>query len=106
MAMDDKRMTAMLVVEVLGWQLAQGRFIRQDRTWIPSWRFAPFKNLEDAFQLVEKSGASFWLGTAAQGGFEAEIQIGESVGVARGTPKARVLMTALIAARGLGKPDE
>lgn len=102
MAVDDNKITATLVVEVLGWRLAQGRFIRADRTWIPTWRFAPFKNLEDAFRLVETSGGSFRLGTGARGAFEAEVRIGGRVGSAQGTQKARVLTMALVAALELG----
>jgi hypothetical protein len=46
---------AMLATQVLHWRIAPGRYLKDDRHWLPAWRFQPTKNIADAFQLLEGS---------------------------------------------------
>ena len=72
--MNDERLTEGLAARVMGWRLAPGRYIKSARAWIPSWKFAPLKNVADAFDLLAASGSAFTLRTGANGTFEAEVR--------------------------------
>ena len=104
--MIDDRLTEKLVVHVLKWKVAPGRFIKSNRAWTPRWRFAPLTNLEDAFGLLDASGSAYTLATNASGSFEAEVRVGRRIGRASGEPKARTITTALADALGLEVPDK
>jgi hypothetical protein len=103
---NDERLTEKLAVEVMGWRVAPGRFIKAHRAWIPSWRFSPLKNLDDAFDLLDVSASAYTLATSAGGNFEAEVRLGERIGRASGEPKARTITIALSRALGLEVPDD
>ncbi len=104
--MNDDRLTESLAVKVLGWRTAPGRFIKSDRAWTPSWRFAPLTNLEQAFDLLDHAASSYTISTNKEGGFEAEVRVGGRTGKASGKPKARTITLALANALGLELPDE
>jgi len=104
--MSDERLTEKLAAHVLGWKAAPGRFIKPNRAWTPSWRFAPLTNLEDAFALLDSSGSDYTLATNTDRCFEAEVRLGGRVGKATGEPKARAITIALAHALGLDVPDE
>jgi hypothetical protein len=104
--MNDDRLTEKLAAQILGWKAAPGRFIKSDRAWTPSWRFAPLTNLEDAFVLLDASASAYTLATNTDRCFEAEVRVGERVGKASGEPKARSITIALARALGLEIPDE
>ena len=99
--MNDNRLTEALAIRVMGWRLAPGRFIKPDRGWTPSWRFAPLIKLEDAFELLDVCGCAYTLSGNAAGEFEAEVRIAERVGKYSGKAKPRVITIAL--ARALGE---
>ena len=96
---DEARLVEELVRRILGWRSAPGRFLKAGRGWIPTWRFQPFEDLADAFQLLDRAADRFCL-TSDRNIFTAEVQIGERRGRASGQLKARTITTAI--ARGLG----
>ena len=101
--MNEDRLTEMLAVQVMGWRVAPGRFIKAGRTWIPRWRFAPLTNLEHAFMLLDRTGSDFRL-VRSDGTFIAEVRVGARTGEASGEPKVRTITMALTRALGLELP--
>jgi hypothetical protein len=87
-----------LALHVFGWRSTRDRYIKANRSWIPRWRFAPFTNLQHAFELLQAAGSSFILRSLATGAFEAEVCIGGHVGRAAGEPKARTITMAVACA--------
>jgi len=104
--MNDDRLTDWLAVQVMGWRTAPGRFIKSGRAWIPSWKFAPLRNLDDAFELLTVSACVYTLRTGRSGIFEAEVRVGRRVGKGSGEPKARAITLALVRAMGLEISEE
>lgn len=100
--MNDDRLTECLAIRVMGWKTAPGRFIKADRAWTPSWKFAPLTNLEDAFALLDNAASTYTLRTGRGGMFEAEVRVSGRVGNASGRAKARTITLALARALGLG----
>jgi hypothetical protein len=85
----------------MGWKVAPDRFMKSGRSWIPRWRFRPFEEVGDAFQLLNRIGDGFHLSRDRNGAFTAEVQVGSSRGKASGEPKARTITTAIALAVGL-----
>jgi hypothetical protein len=104
--MNDDRLTEALAERVLGWKVAPGRFIKSGRTWMPRWRFAPLKNLEHAFALLDQAADTCTLAITKSGTFSAEVRVGGRIGKASGEPKARTITVALARALGIAVPDE
>jgi hypothetical protein len=50
-------LTGLLGERVMGWIAAPDRFMLGGRTWIPRWKFPPYENLADAFQLLDTAKA-------------------------------------------------
>ena len=98
--MNGDRLTAALATRVLGWKVAPGRYIKPNRSWTPSWRFAPLNNLDQAFELLDKAAGTFSLTTCDTGIFHAEVRIGNATGAAKGKKKAAAITIAV--ARALG----
>jgi hypothetical protein len=99
----DARLTAELANRVMGWRVAPGRFLKSRRGWIPTWRFAPLKRLDDAFQLLESASYDYTL-AQIKDAFTAEVRIGDRIGNASGRPKARAITLAVARALGLDLP--
>jgi hypothetical protein len=97
----DDMLTAELAELVLGWRAAPGRFIKSGRSWIPRWRFRPFHELADAFQLLERVADCFSLTGTTKKGFIAEVQVADRRGKASGKQIARTVTTAVARALGL-----
>jgi hypothetical protein len=76
------------------------------RSWIPRWRFQPLTRLNDAFQLLDKSGGAFTLTSHKRGYFTAEVCLDNRTGLAVGEPKAATITMAVARAIGLDVPDE
>lgn len=93
--MTDAQLTAKLAVEVLGWKTAPGRFVKPGRSWTPCWRFAPLKNVAQAFDLLHAAAAAYKLSGDSDGRFTAEVRIGRQVGKASGPQKARAICMAV-----------
>lgn len=104
--MNDDRLTERLVAQVLGWKVAPGRFIKSDRAWTPSWKFAPLKNLAHAFELLDNAASSYRVAKNVAGNFEAQVRLGRRTGKASGQSKARTITMALARALGLELPSE
>jgi hypothetical protein len=98
--MSDDRLKEELALRLLGWRAGPDRFMKSGRSWIPKWRFKPFTRLEDAFLLLDGVDGTYVLSIDADGGFGAEVRIGERTGKASGEPKARAITLAI--ARSLG----
>ena len=97
---EDRKLTESLAVEVMGWRVARGRFLKAHRSWIPVWRFAPLTRLEDAFQLLNSASRDYTLMAVEGAPFRAEVRVGERTGVAKGGTKPRVIVFALVRALG------
>src|SRR5260370_726603 len=87
--------TEELARTVMGWRSAQGRFLKAGRGWLPKWRFAPFDNIEDAFQLLDRAADWFRLTRDGVSAFVAEVHVGGHTGKASGDQQARVITTAV-----------
>jgi hypothetical protein len=68
-------------------------------------RFKPLVRIEDAFQLLDRTGAEYRLTADGKGKFIAEVQVGLSKGKASGSAKARVISAALALALGIEVPS-
>jgi hypothetical protein len=99
--MNDECLTDELVCRILGWRLAPNRYVKSERTWTPRWKFAPLRNLEHAFALLDRAKGVYTLTTSNGKGFEAEVHVGGRTGKAVGEPKARAITIALARALGL-----
>jgi hypothetical protein len=99
--MADHQLAGQLARVVMGWRVYPSRIAKDGRTWIPRWRFRPFRELADAFQLLDRAADSYTLSANSAQCFVAEVRIGERVGHASGTEKARVISTAVARALGL-----
>lgn len=104
--MTDDRLTEHLVAKLLGWKTAPGRFIKPDRGWTPSWKFAPLTNIEHAFDLLDHAEATYTVSARSGQGFTAEVRVGAYVGSACGVLKARTITLALARAVGLEIPAD
>jgi len=98
---NEDRLTVQLAERVMGRKVAPDRFMKPGRSWIPRWRFQPFEELEDAFQLLDRAADSFSLTSASHKGFTAEVHFGGRHGRASGLSKARTITTAIARAFGL-----
>jgi hypothetical protein len=90
----DVQVTRRLALEAMGWRHAPGRYLKQGRAWIPDWRFQPFKNTADAFQLLAATGAKYtisWNGEA----FAVEVRLSASKGAANDSSCARAMTLAV-----------
>jgi hypothetical protein len=100
----DQELTAGLAKEVMGWKVAPDRFIKPGRSWVPRWRFAPLKRLEDAFEVLDRAKSDYKLTVIDGGSFTAEVRVGGRIGKTSGEPKARTITIALAHALGLEVP--
>ena len=98
--MNDDRLTDQLALRVMGWKAAPDRFIKSGRSWIPRWRFRPFEELADAFQLLDRASDKYILQRDGRT-FTAEIRIGSGLATASGEQKARIISLAVARAIGL-----
>lgn len=55
--MTAQALAGLLAECVMGWIAAPDRFMLGGRTWIPRWRFPPYQNIADAFQLLDTAKA-------------------------------------------------
>jgi hypothetical protein len=97
----EARLTEELAARIMGWKIAPDRFIKFGRNWIPRWRFRPFQELADAFQLLDRVADCFSLTGTTKMGFIAVVQVGDRRGKASGKQIARTITTALARAVGL-----
>jgi len=96
---NEARLAEELAALVLGWKSAPGRFLKTGRSWIPHWRFQPFMELGDAFQLLDQAGCQYTLRYNGRT-FTAEVRTPTGRGIASGEQKARTISLAV--ARALG----
>jgi hypothetical protein len=96
----DAQLTVKLATEILGWKAAPGRFIKPGRSWTPSWRFAPLENIAQAFDLLDAGACAYKLSGETDGLFAAEVRVGNRIGRASGSQKARVICAAVERAIG------
>ena len=99
--MNDARLTEELARRVMGWKVAPDRFITSGRRWLRKSRFSPMTSIDDAFQLLNRTGADYRL-TAVKGKpFTAEVQVGDRSGKDSGDGKAKTITVALARALGI-----
>jgi hypothetical protein len=102
--MSDQQLTTELVLLIMGWKIAPGRYIKSGRSWTPMSQFKPLDRIADAFQLLERAGAEYQLTAKGRSTFTAEVEIGCSKGKASGPAKARVITIAVARAVGITVP--
>jgi hypothetical protein len=101
-----EQLTATLARSVMGWAIGSDRFLKGGRRWAPHWHFQPFRKLENARQLLEKTDGKYTLSRAANGRFTASVSIGDREGTASGRSDAATITVALARAVGIDVPDE
>lgn len=100
-------LTALLAQQVMGWNVAPGRFLVGKRSWIPRWRFQPLERLEDAFRLLEKTQPEqYSMGAGLDRAFSVQVRIRGRAGEARGDSKPHAITLAIARALGLEEVDE
>lgn len=104
--MSDDRLTEKLAARVLGWKAVGGRFLKPNRAWTPSWKFAPLTSLDHAFKLLENAFATYTLSVKEDRTFTAEVTVAGHTGKASGEPKARAISIALADALGIAVADD
>jgi hypothetical protein len=104
--MTGECLNAILAERVMGWNVAPDRFLTGGRRWIARWRFQPLTRLEDAFELLEKAGATFTLTTAPGGGFTFWTRVNGRDGSASAASIAVAISVAIARAIGLEISDE
>jgi hypothetical protein len=97
----EEALTDALAERVMGWKATPDRFIKSGRSWLPKWRFAPLSRLDDAFQLLDRSGSTYKLECGDGDLFRVEVRSGGRVGKASGDPKARAITLAVARSIGL-----
>jgi hypothetical protein len=105
--MIPENLTALLAQRVMGWRPALGRFLMENRRWLPSHRFQPTERIQDAFRLLEKAAPyKYKMRGDDTGVFYVHVQIGRATGEAQG--RSKPLAIALAVARALGEeiPEE
>jgi hypothetical protein len=96
-----EQLTAVLAERVMNWEVAPGRFLLSKRRWLPRWRFQPTERIEDAFRLLDQSGAQeYSMGIDRRGLFWVRVLLKGKTGTAQGQSKPRVITLAI--ARSLG----
>lgn len=100
--MTDVAVAAELAWTVLGWKLSNGRYLKDDRQWMPEWRFRPTERLQDAFRLLEGAAPkTYRISRDSQGNVHVRVLIGGAVGEAHGTSMALVITCAVAHALGI-----
>ena len=87
----------------MGWKPGPERYLKPGREWKPKWRFSPFTNREDAFELLDSLVERFTLTGAPGPIISADVQIGNSTGRASGESTAWVIAMAVSRALGLSE---
>jgi hypothetical protein len=104
--MSADQLTAILAERVMGWSACPDRFLTGNRGWIRRGRFQPLVRIEDAFQLLDKTAATYKLMTNADGTFTAQVRVGGCTGNVSGEPKATAITLAIARALGIVAPKE
>jgi len=100
--MSDQFLTDELA-RLMGWTPRRDRYVKPDRRWIPKWRFSPFTNVEDAFELLDKVADRFTLTGGSGASVTVEVRLGNSSGCASADSAPRAIATAVARALGLSK---
>jgi hypothetical protein len=98
--MNDAWLTRQLAQRVHGWKAAPGRFVKANRSWTPERKFSPLTNVEQAFALLDAAASAYTLAGEKGAEFRACVRVGERVGEASNSSKARAATMAQ--ALGLG----
>jgi hypothetical protein len=93
--MTEDRLTTELVRRLMDWKITPDRFITSGRSWTPRWRFNPMTSIDDAFQLLDRSGARYRLTAVERKPFTAEVWVGDRRGEDSGERKAKTITVAL-----------
>ena len=100
--MTPTELTTCLVQQVMRWKVQSGRYLMENRSWKPAWRFQPTERLEDAFRLLDAADPEECSMSCRRGGpFAVRVRIGGTFGEASDTSKARAITHAVARAIGL-----
>jgi hypothetical protein len=100
--MTGEYLTSVLAEKVMGWTAEPNRFIKNGRSWMPRWRFAPLTNLVDAIRLLDAAEPQKYTMRGGSGGaFLVHVQIGAETGEAEGQSRACVITCAIARALGI-----
>lgn len=99
--MTEESLTGQLAQRIMGWNIAPDRFLKGARVWIPRWRFQPFRNIGDAFELLDVAKPdAYTLGYDGDEVF-ARIRVGGRIGEARSKSRPEAISLAIASAYGL-----
>ena len=98
--MNDNMLIDQLAQQVLHWRVGPDRFITENRSWLPKWRFNHLQRLEDAFMLLDHSKSARYVISQTSGKFQVEVERDGKIGRAADDSKPRAITLAL--ARSLG----
>jgi hypothetical protein len=103
--LSDQELTNALVLQIMGWKCAPGRFIKPNRGWTPQWKFQPLKKPEHALELLDKAAPQlFTMEGDVKKGFHVKVRIAGVTGEARGQSKAKTISYAIARAIGITVP--
>jgi hypothetical protein len=86
----------------MGWRVGPGRFVLSDRRWLPSWRFQPLENMDDAFRLLEAAApAEYDMRGGVGSDFHVRVRIGDTTAETRSQCKPRAITCAIARALGI-----
>lgn len=95
-------LTDQLAVQVMGWGLAQDRYVLGQRRWLPRWRFQPLHRVEDAFRLLQKADPQqFTMQRNARGITQIKLCLNGKKGEARSSSTACAVTLAIARALAL-----
>src|SRR5690349_16601373 len=100
--MTSDQLAAVLAARVMGWTVAPDRFLMGKRSWIPRWRFQPWKCLENALDLLDAAKPDRCSMVRDRGfDWSVTIAIGDSLGSAQDPSPARAITLAVAQAVGV-----
>jgi hypothetical protein len=97
---NDNVLIDRLALQVMHWRVGSDRFVSENRSWLPKWRFNPLERLADAFLLLDHSDSVRYVISQTSGKFQVKVEHNEKIGIATGTCRPRVITLAV--ARSLG----
>jgi hypothetical protein len=92
----DNLLINRLAQEILQWRVAPGRFLTAGRGWVPRWKFNPLERIEDAFMLLERSGASQCVISRLGSTYRVAVERDGRLGRSNGRSIARTVTAALV----------
>jgi hypothetical protein len=91
----DSALVDQLAQQVLHWRVGPDRYLTQNRSWLPRWKFDPLNRLDQAFRLLDAAAPSRYGISFSNGRFHVEVEVKGIIGRASDTSRTRAIVTAL-----------